>query len=325
MQTLNKDIKTKNFHHMYLLYGSEPYLCHSFGVRLKEAMIGEDTMNYHYYEGKHIDFNEVKDMAQTMPFFADCRLIWISDSGLFKAASDEWVKFLEVVPESTCIVFAEQEVDKRSKMYKKVSSLGYAAELNRQTEGQLKRWILGILKQNQMAITYDAMDTLLSMAGDDMENIRNELEKLICYCTGKQGITRNDVEQLCIRQVENQIFQMIEFVALGKEKEALNLYYDLLALKEPSMRILFLVARQMNQLLSVKIMAAAGKSRDQIGATLNIKPFIVGKLMGQAKRFTEEQLKQYVILCVESEEAVKTGQMGDKIAVELVLVSIARR
>lgn len=325
MQTLNKDIKTKNFHHMYLLYGSEPYLCRSFGAKLREAIIGDDTMNYHYYEGKNIDLTEIKDTAQTMPFFAERRLIWIADSGLFQSAADEWVKFLDTVPEFTCIVFAEQKVDKRNKMYKKVSSLGYAAELNRQTEEQLKRWILGILKQNHMGITYDAMNALLSMAGDDMENLRNELEKVMCYCMGKEGINREDVETLCIRQVESQIFQMIEFVAQGREKEALNLYYDLLALKEPSMRILFLVARQMNQLMSVKAMAAAGMNRDQIGAALKMKPFVAGKLMGQARSFTEEQLKHYVTLCVESEEAVKTGRMGDRIAVELVIVSIARR
>lgn len=325
MQTLNKDIKNKNFHHMYLIFGNESYLCRSFRTKLRQALIGEDTMNYHYYEGKGIDLNEVRDMAETMPFFAERRVIWIEDSGLFKSTADEWVKFLETVPETACIVFMESEVDKRSKMYKKVASLGYAAELNHQTEEQLKKWILTILKQNNMGITYDAMDTLLSMVGDDMENIKNELEKLICYCMGKQGITKEDVEQLCIRQIESQIFQMIEMVALGKEKEALNLYYDLLALKEPSMRILFLVARQMNQLLSVKIMAADGQNRDKIGAILKIKPFIAGKLMKQAKRFTEEQLRQYVELCVESEEAVKTGKISDKIAVEVVIVSIARR
>lgn len=283
-------------------------------------------MNDHAYEGKNLDLDEIRETARTMPFFAERRLIRISDSGLFcRAAQDEWVSFLDTIPEFTYVIFVEQEVDKRNKLYKKVSARGYAALLNRQTEDQRRRWVLGILKQNEMAITYDAMDTLIAAAGEDMNNLRNELEKVLCYCMGKKGIVREDVEAIAVRQVESQIFQMVEWIALGKEREALELYYDLLSLKEPSMRILFLIARQMNRLMSVKALAADGKNRDQIGAAMKLKPFVAGKLMGQARSFTEEQLRQYVMLCVESEEAVKTGRMGDQIAVETVIVSIARR
>lgn len=325
MQTLNQDIKNHQFHSVYLLYGEEAYLRLSFRNRLHEAITGDDTMNYHYFTGKNIDLPTVKDLAQTMPFFVEKRLIVIEDSGLFKSSADEWVKLLDELSEFTCIIFVETEVDKRNKLYKKVGSVGYVACLDRQNEEQLGKWIMSLLRQENLKITREALDLLLERTGTDMAAIRNEIDKLSAYCAGQEGITAQDVAAICPERLENRIFQMIEAMAAGREGEALSLYYDLLALKEPSMRILYLIGKQMNQLRMVRELSAGGSSRDQIATVLKVKPFIAGKLTGQARAFTVEQLKGYVALCVQAEESVKTGQMGEKLAVELVLVQIARR
>ena len=75
--------------------------------------------------------------------------------------------------------------------------------------------------------------------GEDMENIHGELEKLFCYTLGKQEITIHDIEEICTTHIDNKIFDMVNAVADQKQKQALMYYYDLLALKEPPMRILF--------------------------------------------------------------------------------------
>ena len=118
---------------------------------------------------------------------------------------------------------------------------------------------------------------------------------------------------------------MVEAVAVGKERRALELYYDLLALKEPSMRILFLIARQFNQLLQVKLLTGQGMRQKELADQMKLRGFIAGKLMEQARVFSEKQLKEYVELCTSSEEAVKTGRLAEKLAVELVILTISRR
>lgn len=325
MQNLNQDLKSGTWKQIYLLYGNEPFLRRSYKNRLKEAIISDDAMNYSYFEGKDLDFSVVKDMAETLPFFSDKRLIIIEDSGLFKSTAEEWVEYLPKLPDSTYIIFVESEIDKRGRLYKRLREIGYAADLSKQDEASLKRWIIGNLSQNGQKITREALDLFLFKTGDEMENIKMELDKLIAYCINKDGITPVEVEEICTERTTNRIFEMIEAVSVGNEQKALNLYYDLLALKEPSMRILFLIARQFNQLMVVKGMAAAGKSKEEIAAILKLKPFIAGKLMNQAKVFQKEQLREYVTLCVDSEEAVKTGNLTERIAVEMVIVKIARR
>ncbi len=325
MQKLNQDLKKKEFEQIYLLYGDEPFLLSSYKKRLKAAIVGDDEMNSSYYEGKNPDLSAVRSMAETMPFFAERRLIILENSGLMKNSSEGWTEFLDQLPEFTSVIFVEPEVDKRNKMFKKIRERGYAAELNRQKDAELKRWILGLAGREGMKMTADALELFLQKTGDSMENIRMELEKLIAYCQGKEGIKREDVEAVCTEQTANRIFEMIEAVAVGNEKKALELYYDLLALKESSMRILFLIARQFNQLMIVKEMAANGAGKDAIASALKLRPFIAGKLMNQARTFTKEQVREYVELCVQSEEDVKKGNLNEKMAVELVIVKISRR
>ena len=69
MKKLNEDIKSGIFEKVYLLYGEENFLKNSYKKRLKQAIIGEDDMNYNSFEGKDIVFSDVKGIAETMPFF----------------------------------------------------------------------------------------------------------------------------------------------------------------------------------------------------------------------------------------------------------------
>lgn len=325
MEKLRQDIKNSTFEKVYLLYGEETYLVRSYKNQLKDAISGDDTMNYSYFEGKNVPFEEIADLAVTLPFFADRRLIMIENTGLFKNASEGWTELVKQIPEGCHIIFVETETDKRSKLYKAVKENGYCAEMQRQTEKELKRWVLNGLARQKLGITSDALDLFLQKTGEDMENIRMEMEKLVSYCMGKEGVTSEDVEEICTERLTNRIFEMTQAVAEGNQVKALELYYDLLALKEPGMRILFLIARQMNQLLCVKEMTASKMSKDAIAVKLKIRPFVVNKLLAQARLFEAKQLRVCVEQCVALEEAIKSGNMNERIAVEMVLVAIASR
>lgn len=319
MQTLNQDIKEQTFKPMYLLYGEEAFLKNSYKNRLKEAMIGDDTMNFSYFEGKGLDMDELIRLADTMPFFAERRLILIEDSGFFKNSCEPLIKYLPSMPDTTCLLFVESEVDKRNKLFKKVKDLGYAAEMSRQDAAQLGRWAGGILAREGKKITNRTMELFLSMTGDDMEHIRTELDKLISYALGREIITDEDVRAICTVQVTNKIFDMVAAIVNRQTKKAMDLYEDLLTLKEPPMRIMFLIARQFNQLLQVKELMGKGMDKGTIASRLKLQPFVVGKVMPQARQFSKEQILSYVNLCVDMEEAVKCGRLQDRLAVELLI------
>lgn len=321
MKTIDNDIKMGQLKNVYLLYGTEDYLKRQYRDKLKHALVEpDDTMNFSAYEGKDINPKELIDLSETLPFFKEKRMILVENSGFFKNSCDDLAEYMSQVPESTCFVFVEEEVDKRSKLFKAASRAGSAVEFETPKEDMLIRWILGRIQREGKKITQSVMQLFLSKTGSDMENIDKELEKLICYTLDKTEISAADVEAICTGQTENKIFEMIDAISAKNQKKALDLYYDLLTLKEAPMRILFLIARQFQNLLLIKSMSAKGYPAVSIAKTAGMPSFAVQKNLRQAGAFKINQLKEAIEDCGQAEEDVKTGRMADQLAVELLIV-----
>lgn len=325
MNGLNEDIKTGQLKQAYLLYGEEAYLKQQYREKLLKALNPqEDTMNFSRYEGKGIEIRELIDLCETMPFFSERRIVLLEDTGFFKNKCEELADYLKELPDYLYLVFVESEVDKRSRMYKGVKSAGRICEFARQDEKTLMRWAAGLLGKEGRKITQRDMEFFISRTGTDMGNLRMELEKLITYTMGRDIVTAQDIEEVCVIRTENRIFEMVRAVADRNQKRALELYYDLLALKEPPMRILFLLARQFRQLLEAKEMSAEGASQNEIVSRLGIPVFAVRNTLACARAYTIEELRQAVEDFAEGEEAVKTGRLGDMLSVELLIVKYSR-
>lgn len=321
MQTINEDIKNGTFRRVYLLYGDEDYLKLQYKNKLLRALVTEgDTMNFSRFEGKEAQVPVLIDLAETMPFFAEHRVILVEDSGFFKNAAPQLAEYLPDMPETTCMIFIEKEVDKRSKTYKSLKDIGRMVEFKTPDEKMLTRWVLTVLQKNGKKLTQPTMQLFLEKAGNSMGNIDRELEKLICYVGDREIIQMDDVEEICTGQTENRIFDMIHMMAEKRQKEALELYYDLLALKEPPMRILFLLVRQFNILLQVKTMVAAGMEQNQIADRAGLRSFTIRRYRSEAGHFSVQKLKEALRDCARAEEDVKTGRLDDRLSVELILV-----
>lgn len=325
MKTINEDMKQGKFHQIYLLCGEEAYLKKQYKYKIKEALIPDgDTMNYAYYEGKGIDYKELIDLAETMPFFAERRVIIVENSLFFKNAMPEFADYLKEMPDTTYFVFVESEVDKRGKMYKAVKAKGHICEFSRQDEKTLLYWIAGHMKRENKQIKESTAKYFISKVGTDMETIEKELEKLFCYTIGNGEITREDVDAICTTQITNKIFDMLEAVATKQQRKALDYYYDLLALKEPPMRILYMLSRQFSKLLEVKELMKQGFDQSSIAKTAGLHPFVTGKYMKQSRFFSSGQLLNIMEEAAEYEEMVKTGRMTDRLSVELFIVKQSR-
>ena len=321
MKSLNEDLRTGQLNRVYLLYGEEAYLKKQYKDKLRVAMLSpDDTMNYAYYEGKGINVKEVIDLAETLPFFAERRLIILENTEFFKNATPELADYIKEMPETTAMIFVESEVDKRGKLYKAVQAKGRAVELGRQDETMLIRWIAGSVKKEGKQISETVIRHFVMKVGTDMENIQKELEKLFCYTLEKNVITVDDVETICTTQITNQIFDMVNAVAAKQQRKALELYYNLLALKEPPMRILFLLTRQFKLLLEVKTLDKQGYARKDIGTKTGLHPFVVEKYQQQTKTFSQKELREIMEESAEIEESVKTGSLTDMLGVELFIV-----
>ena len=327
MKNIQADIKSGNFKQVYLLYGEEAYLKQQYKQNLVKALNPDgDTMNFNHYEGKGIDVKQLIDLCETMPFFAERRVVLLEDTGFFKNKCEELADYMKELPDYLYLVFAETEVDKRNRMYKAVKAYGSIAEFIRQDEKNSDALGSRDPGESRKKDHPERHGTSADRkTGTDMGNLRMEMEKLISYTEGRDVVTAEDIEEICTTQTTNRIFDMVRAVTEKNQKRALELYYDLLTLKEPPMRILFLLAKQYRQLLLAKQFAAAGLAQTEIGSKLGVPGFVVKNITTCARAYTISELEQAVKDFVDAEESVKTGRLEDKLSVELLIIKYSSK
>lgn len=282
-------------------------------------------MNMQHYEGAGINPLEVIDMAETLPFFAERRVIVIEDSGFFKNGCPELADYLKHQSETTVFLFVESAVDKRKDMYKAVTKTGLDINCETPDEQQLYKWVAMKMKSEGFAISARTISYFISRVGTDMSNMVHEMEKLVSYCLGRTEITEKDVDAVCANWLTSRIFEMTDAIVMKNQAKAMNIYYELLALKTAPEQILALIMRQFNQLLSSKEMADLGVGKGVAASKLGVPPFVADKIMGWTRSYSMKDLKDSLNMCLESDEAVKTGRLDRIISVEMIIVKASSR
>ncbi len=298
---------------------------------LRDALVSpDDSLNYSYFEGTSTQVGEVVDLVNTMPFMSEHRLVlcentgWLAgESGLSDDKFTMLTDSLANIGEDVVFVMCEEKVDKRSKLFKFLSKNGSSEEFAKESEETLKRWIAGYLKNSNKKITAAAAEYLLTEVGNDMTLLSLEMEKLIAWCLERDEVTIKDIDTVCTHQVNGKIFDMITAISEHRQKEALALYYDLLTLRESPFHIQSLLVRQYNNLLAVRDGMDRNYSFAMIADKTGIKDWLVKKMSYIAKKMPLAKIKEAIEACARAEEDIKTGNMVDVLAIELLIISLS--
>ena len=340
MGQITDSIKEKNYKKVYLIYGDEAYLRNYYKNALKSDLTTPgDNLNYSYFEGTGTDASELAGLLDTMPFMAEYRVIIAENTGFFAKAGSESDEDSESEKASgkfgslinsfsgdgdvnSILIFVEEKVDKRSKLFKAVSKAGFAEEFKIiDDENQLARWCMNYLKANNTKISPDAAMYFVSEVGHEMTMLKNELDKLISYTLEKSEISINDIDAVSTHQINGKIFDMITAIGNHRQKEALRLYYDLLALRESPFAILALLSRQYTQMLTVKDCMIKNYSVQRIAEKTGLRDWVVKRLADSVRKFSMEDLKKCLEACAQADEDVKSGNLTDILSVEVLIVS----
>ena len=328
MKILETDIKNKNLQSCYLLYGGESFVRETWVTRFKKVVSGPfEDMNIDVFDGA-ADMNAVMDASQTLPFMSDKRLIIIKDSGLFKSGrkndSEKAAQMLKDIPESTCVIFVEEEADKRLALFKAVMKNGHAALCTPPQGAELYSWAEKQTKKRGIKMERNQTLYFFSVVGEGFENARAEISKLINYKDYGTIITNEDIDAICIKSTENKVFDLVDEIGRRNTENALKIYRGLLLYKEEPVKILAMIVRQFRLMLQVGIFTAQGKSPAEIAKLLEQRDFVIKKCIQQSRNFTADILKKALKESLDTDYSIKSGQMAPDIAVELLIVKYSR-
>ena len=326
MYSILEDLKSNTLKRVYLLYGTEQFLVRTYREKLVYGCMHKSTkelagdMNFARFTGPSTDVREVNDFVQTMPFFAERRLVVLDDTQWFQRSDDDVAELIANIPDTATVLFVEDGVDKRTNTYKAVEKNGYAADFEALKEEDIKRWICREVDRMGKKITNGAVAALMDAAGDDLGALKTELDKVGAYCLDKEAIERADVEALTNPKAEDRVFEMMDLIGAKRRKEALDLYNDLLELRESPIKILSLMERHFKILIAVKDLRRGGLGKNRIADRLGLKPFRADRYMAQSGNFTMQGLKEALADAAEYDKAIKSGGINERMAVEMLIV-----
>jgi len=312
-------------------------------------------------EGRTLTPAELQNACDTLPFLAERRLVIVegllarlagpprgrtkaSDAGVGEeveersetehAASPETLKgqakaflaYLDKVPESTELVLVEEDTGSGPglRRLQELARSGHARIVlcEKPRKNDLPDWIRGRARLHQVKLDAAAANDLAEFVGDELRQLDQELTKLADYAGGRT-VTREDVRRLVAATRAASVFELVDALGLGDAPAAGRLMQHALDLDgEPPLRLMAMIARQYRLLIQVKTLQAQGAKPPEIARTLNLGEWMVPRFVNQANRHTIVRLVRALERILAADEAIKTGKLGDREAMDILLAEL---
>ena len=152
-----------------------------------------------------------------------------------------------------------------------------------------------------------------------MQDLINEIRKLIEYAGENGKIEKVDIDKLSIKKLESIIFDLTDNLGKKEISKALEVLKNLIYAKEPVQRILITLYNHFKKLYFTKL---AVKENKDIITSLKLKPnqtFLVNKYKMQAKYFKESELKEILQNLRDLDYNYKNGLIDLEVGLESIL------
>ena len=317
---------------LYLLYGQETYLLEDFIKKIKKSF-DKLVEGINLIKIDETNVNQLISNIETPCFGFERKLIFVKEAGLFKkegkkktsitsAISEKIADYIseniDNVKQDNIIVFIETEVDK-NKLYKVIEECGKIVNFEPEKLPNLIKRIKAISNAYKVEITdYDAQ-YLVECCGTNLQDIINELRKLIEYAGQGGKISHQDIDILTTKQIDSVIFDLTDNLGKKDIKKAMDVFYNLIYQKEPVQKILITLYNHFKKLYFVK---SALKNNENIAESLKLKPnqtFLVNKYKTQAGYFQEFELRKILVELSDLDYNYKIGLIDLNVGIEAIL------
>ena len=332
IEDLEKELKAGTLQSLYLFYGEELFLLETSLKKIK-SNFGEIVRGINFITIDETNVNELIADIETPSFGYEKKLIIVKNSGLLKKEGkrknvelaklkeklNTYIKEnIETIKTSVVLVFVEEDVQKQD-LVSTIEKYGVVVKFDYQKQVQLEKRIKSICNGYKVNISQDTIKYFIECCGTNMQELINEIRKLIEYAGENGTIEKVDVDKLCIKKLESIIFELTDNLGKKQIKEALDVMNNLIYSKEPIQKILITLYNHFKKLYFVTL--ALKNNRDLV-QVLNLKPnqtFLVGKYKTQAKYFNANELKNILQKLIDLDYGYKTGEIDLQVGLESIL------
>jgi len=329
---------------VYLFFGQEMYLIDYMVKYVKKYFIDEslESLNYVVLEGESVELDNIIDACETLPFMSEKKVVIIKDLPQLVEGGDKLaglkegdIKFLSQyitkLDSYVCLIFTikSAKIIKTSSLYKAIKKAGDIVEFNKLRGSDLNSWVEqkfnGFNKKISKAnVNYFIQQSFYfdSSSNRTLYDLENEINKICNYRSGNKEITKEDIDNVMSKSLEMNIFNLLASISNRNGEEALRKFNEIYLTNEPVLRILYMIARQLRNMLNYRILKEKGYSNNDVENKMGIKPFELQKISLQSKNFTIDQLEKAMFYCLETDNRLKTSSIDERLAMEVLITNL---
>ena len=333
IEELEKELNQGTLQSMYIFYGEELFLLENSLKKIKNVF-EECIKGINYIPIDESNIGEIISDIETPAFGYEKKLIIARNSGILKKEGkrknaemakvrEKLTEYIEnnykMIKESIVLVFIEEDVDNKTNLYKAIDKLGVVCHFEYQKPIQIEKRMKAICHAYKVNISDANLRYFIECCGTNMQELINEIRKVIEYAGENGTIQKEDIDSLCIKKLESVIFDLTDNLGKKEIGKALQVLKNLIYAKEPIQKILITLYNHFKKLYFTKL---AVKQNKDIITTLNLKPnqtFLVNKYKTQARYFEEKDLKAILQNLRDLDYHYKIGLIDLQIGLESIL------
>ena len=313
---------------MYLLYGLEDYLIQEEIKKIIEKdKIEEININKYNLENNMID-NVIED-ATTISLFQDKKVIIVENAYIVSGTinkklpeqnTDLLLDYLNHSNPNTVLIFTliKDKIDTRKKITTLMKKNGTIKEFN--TVSNINNWITKELEPYQM--DKKEVEYFINRVGNNLSILKEEIDKLKLYKDDEKVITQKDIEQLTHKNIDTDIFKLIDSILSTRKKEALESLEEMMKYGEEPIAIIIMLANQFRIMYQSKQLLKKGYSEREIANLLEIHEFRVKKALEKGRKYSSDEILKKLEDLADLDYQIKSGQLDKNIGLELFILNM---
>lgn len=334
VEELNKQIKSGNFKPVYCFYGEEQYLLNHKIEAIEKKLIppGFEDFNRFHFDGKKTDIELVLEAVEQFPQMSEKKVVVVKNSGFFnQTTSKEYKRIQEAVetlPPYTCLIFAEENFDKKKeKNLKVLESVGGVVEFPYLPVNKVELWIEEQFSKQGKMIPPKEVSYMVRLCGQSLGKIKMQMQKLMNFLGERNKVTREDIDAVVDKSAEYRIYDMLDHVLAGRSQKAQEQLKYLKDTKEQPTMVLGLLMGKLSELLLCKLLKEDGLSPQEMTEYFDFRRplFAVNKTIQESKRYGEAYLKRMIQKGLQYDADIKVGKIDGWTAAELYLAELTKK
>ena len=319
-------LRQGDIHPLYLFYGEEDFLIQeALDLIIKKVVEpGSRDFNFNTLYCRDTSVLDIVNLAQTLPFMSEKRLVIVKDLDALKSADhEELLAYLKNPSPSTCLVMVSNQgkYDKKS-VVSAVEVHGVVTRFFPLLDREVVSWIEGWVKARGLSLTRDAAHYLVQTIGNDLQKISSELEKIEIYVRDRRAVTFDDVKAVVGDFREYSSFDLASALGLKNRERALLILSRLLQEGEQPVGLLGSIAWNFRRLMRAKSMQSEGVGYEEIKRKLNVIFHQSALFQEQMRRFSMDELRDDFGILISTDKALKSSSLPGRLVLERMILKL---